>query len=182
MSEASFVRTDTPEGARFDVTPAPKAGAMGCLVAVCVIAAVALIFLGLKIGEGGVTFTAILWVPLLLGAAVVAVVHADKFPRVPVSLVVNGQGIRAGNHVFPGPEIAELILRHPTGAGRTYRAAPGSAGASIGQAAARQAQERSYALMVRLTSSSQPQVLAYGLTYDAGLTLLNDVQAVLRRR
>lgn len=180
-TEAHFVRTDTAEGARFEVTPAPAPGAQGCFFVGGYLIAGLIALGGLSLGIAGFLFSAVLWGPLLLVLWLVGKSSAEKYSRAPVTLIVNAHGITAGDRVFPAESIAELLLRHPSDdGGARYELESRSAGQAIGQSIAQEVRNRSFALMARLKSGSVPEVLVFGLTYNTGVALLNDVIATMK--
>lgn len=184
--EAHFTITETPDGAQFDVIPAAKPVSFGCMVA-CLYGMAALAGLialsGLSSGSGG----------QLLGGIVIGIPAAagifvfnrmgNKHSRAPVRLLVNPDGITVGQRFYPSADIRELILRlpHDTG-GSTMTTIHTSASAQTGAAIGMELRNRSYALMARVKSSSRPEILAFGLTYNVGDSLLKDVSAALNGR
>jgi hypothetical protein len=180
MAEAHFSRTDTAEGARFDVTPAPALKTRSALIGCGAIFAIGLGLAALTAGIGVFLLSAILWVPLLI-AAYLAKKTGDKYSRAPTTLIVSAGGIRAGDRHFAATDIAELLLQLPYDHGGVHReSAPRTTGAQVGTMVAQAQENRSYALMARLKSDSRPQVLVFGLTYNVGSALLSDVSGALQ--
>lgn len=180
MADAHFTRTDTAEGARFDVTPAPKLLARRLAIGLGVVTGL-VILVGASAAGGQVGFllSAILWGPLLGASLFSAAKGADPYPRVPTTLTVNAEGVRVGGTLFAARDIAEFIIQHPRDHGGTYVR---STTARIGDHIQNAHENRSFALMARLKSSSRPQLLVFGLTYNTGCALMNDVSAALNGR
>lgn len=180
MAEAYFTRTDTAEGARFDVTPAPKLGSQSALLGCISLIPLAIAFFAYR--SGGMVIlmvSGILWVPLLV-LILVAVMKGRRHDRKPTSLLVNAEGIRVDGRNIAARDIAELILQLPGDHGGRYVEGASRATASqVGRAVAVADENRSYALMARLRSDSRPQMLVFGLTPNVGRALLDDVSAVL---
>lgn len=180
-AEAHFVRTDTVEGACFEVTPAPKVAAQGCLLVFGYLFAGLIALGGLSLGVPGFLASSVLWGPLLLVLRLVRKSAAEKYSRAPVTLIVNAHGITAGDRDFPAESIVELLLRHPSDdGGARFELESRSGGQAIGRSIAHEVRNRSLALMARLKSGSAPEVLVFGLTYNTGVALVNDVIAAMK--
>lgn len=203
MNEAVFTRTDTPDGVRFDITPAPSPKGSGALLTVgggCMGLWVGLVMGGIAAIASFIVAAMILgeklgfFVCVMVGIGVVIwrVKRATRQFRSldptfkPARLVVSPAGITYDGGFLPAEDIAELTVRHPrdTGGYRAPRAlrerdgpAAGAynAGAQLGTALA----NRSFALMARRKSVSTPVLLVPGLTWNTGEALLNDVREAM---
>ena len=209
MNEAVFTSTETPQGRRFDVTPADappgsrlfQASSRGCFVlmgaAFVGIAAFVVLYYVIALvgallpGTHNGSFTGLL---SFAGAIAVVVWRARKgssstkrtLNRTPVSLLVNGARITREGVLIPASDIAELLLKHPNDRGgiRPASVTPefgtSAAGAyRMGQRMGAEILNRSFALMVRRRSISTPEILVEGLTWNTGEALMSDVMEAM---
>ncbi len=199
--EASFTRVDTDLGAEFRVIPAPVVGGIafltggGCVVA---LATLTIFFVGLALlyallinGVGPFLTVAFFTAPFWIPAAFVLrrrrrQFHIDAGPRDPVTLIVNAEGITAGGKHYPKGDIAELFCRHPQdhdGYKDQSITISDNASYNIGRSAgmkrALAAANTSFALMIRMKSSSAIDTLVSGLTPAVGKALNDDVVRAL---
>ena len=196
-SEALFIRTDTPNGVQFDVTPASQpagtnavlalgggcrglfTGAVLGLLAAIPIYLVASIFLG-----GLATLVSFV---VACGIVVLFTIKtAGKYRTVnpkphPTRLVVNPAGIQHPGGFVNADDIAELALRHPNDKGGYTISSyvSDSAAYNAGQRLGMELKNRTFALMVRRKSISTPEIIVRGLTWNAGEALLNDIRIAM---
>lgn len=161
-SEAHFTRSNTAEGAVFDITPA-----RGHPTALVLIFGLYGLAVFLKLLSPWSKW----WLLVLLAAGVLHFFHWKEFRRAPVTLLVSKEGIRAGASFYSIDDVRGLYVARPGSSGG-WEPLPDSE-ILLG------AQERSYALMVRLSSSSKLIPLARGLTMRTGKMLLGDISEIL---
>lgn len=184
--EAHFTSRETTDGTLFDVTPASKPFSFGCII-VCVYGLAAIgVFValsGLLAGDGGMLFGGLFFAAVIGVPTYLVNRKINEHDRAQVQMLVNMDGIAIGPRIYPTTDIRELILRFPYDAGgstmTTYHTSTAS---QLGAGAGMELRNRSYALMARLKSSSKPEILVFGLTYNVGESLLNDVNAALKGR
>lgn len=196
-SEAVFVRTDTPNGVQFDVTPASKpAGTSafltvggGCLglfngMFLGVFAAIpTYIISSLILGSGFGSLPAmavmcgiVVWFTLKTARRYRAFNPKSRQTR----LVVSSAGIQHPGGFVKADDIAELILRHPhERGGYTVSTYSDSAAYNTGRQLGAELRNRSFALMARCKSISTPEVIVHGLTWNVGEALLNDIREAM---
>lgn len=192
-NEASYTRTDTPQGAEFTVTPAAKvnllaeAGMFGCTVQFLpFIVGGLLIASGLSNGGGGGG-------ALLLGLVVVggyvalkALRPKAKDDRAPQKIIVSADGITAKGQHFAKAQIADLRLGHPGDLGvqrvEQWFDTSTSTGANLRDTANARLEQarRTLTIMARLKSSSEPIVLVERLTPYPGRDLLQDILEAMK--
>lgn len=180
--EAHFSITETPEGVQFDITPASKPASFGCMIVGLYGLTAFVAFIVMVQLSGGLLGGVIAAAPLLAGIYFLNR-KVNAHDRIPVRMLVNTSGITVGQQFYPSSDIRELIMRFPHDAGgSTMTTYHGSAAAQAGAGVGMELRNRSYALMARLKSSSQPEILAFGLTYNVGDSLLKDVSSALNGR
>lgn len=179
MAQAHFTRTDTAEGARFDIRPASKPASLTCMLIVAYGFTAMIIYFGATYDMLGPF--AILWLPLLAISIAATFATRDKFPRVPVTLIVNTDGVRANGAFVPRDAIAEFALRNTAGGNKDIWYDSRSMASTAGAAVQAAHQNAAWGLFVRLRSSSTPAILAFGLTPDTARALLNDVAEAMGR-
>lgn len=161
-SEASFTQHKGPQGITFHVKPARTTYSGYVFATVIYMAA-----LFLKAMGAGTVY----WMSLFVAGGVYHYLVWKRYRREPVTLIVNEEGLQAGSDYFARSEIHSVHLCQPWTNGG-YRLVDDN---PVGLARA----ERSYALMVRRTSSSKLLPIARGLSYRAGVMLRDDVVEAL---
>jgi hypothetical protein len=177
MAQAHFTRTDTAEGARFDIRPASKPVSLSCMLIIAYGFTAMIMYFGAKYNMLGPF--AILWLPLLVLSVIATVATRDKYPRVPVTLIVNHEGVHANGVLYPREAIAEFALRNTAGGGKDIWYNSRSMASTGGAAVAAAHQNVGWGLFARPRTSSTPVILAFGLTPDTARALLNDVSEAM---
>jgi hypothetical protein len=181
MNEALFTRTDTPQGVRFDVTPAPAVKTQGCMVMVGYGFSALVALWGLGGGIPGLLLSSLIWGPVLAATVFLGRHLSKEPPRKAVSLLVNEDGINVGGRHYAASDIVEFQLKLPgDDGGVKYEVYPSSGSATFGRLTAQRAKNRSYALMARMRSISRPEIIVFGLTWNTGEALMNDVSEAMK--
>lgn len=183
--EALFSAMETEQGVQFDIVPASMPASYGCMMVFLYIMAglgglVALS--GMVAGDDGSgAFWGGLFVAAVPAGGVLWIRRMNaRYERVPVKMVVNGNGITIGSRFFRSEDIRELVVKLPfDGGGAEMTQYHTGVASTAGAATGMEIRNRSYALMARLKSSSANEVLAFGLTYNVACSLLSDVNAAL---
>jgi hypothetical protein len=183
--EAFFSANETPDGVQFDIVPASMPASFGCLmVFLYVMAAIGgfVALSGMAAGEdGGGAFWGGAFIGAIAGGGILMFKRLNaRYARVPVRMVVTGQGITIGERLYRRDDIRELIVGLPFDKGgaemvQYHSGVAATAGAATGM----EIRNRSYALMARLKSSSKNEILAFGLTLNMARSLQSDVTAAL---
>lgn len=196
--EAHFTTTRTNEGMQFDIVPASMPASFGCLMTcVHILAGAGALYLAVMGGSlllagfvaNSVSFVASGVGLLAVSAGLILLLklyrkRINKHDRSPVRLLVNASGIKAGDRFYPADQIRELAFGLPFDNGgvemvqTTHTSISATAGTAIGM----EIRNRSHALMARLASGSDKEILAFGLTVNTARSLLDDVQAALNGR
>lgn len=181
--EAHFTATQTSDGVVFNVTPASMPASYGCMMFFLYLMAGigGLIAIGGLLGGEGGALIGGLFVGGIPAAGIVWIMKMNaRWERAPVEMLVNREGITIGARTYRAEDIRELIVKLPFDSGgaemtQVHTGVASTAGAVTGM----EIRNRSYALLARLKTSSENEVLAFGLTYHAACSLLNDVRAAL---
>lgn len=183
--EAHFSTTETEQGVQFDIVPASMPTSFGCMMVFLYLIAVlgGLVALSGLVagGEGGGALVGGLFVAAVPAAGILWFKRMNaRYARVPVQMVVNGNGITIGARFFRSEDIRELVVKLPFDhGGAEMTQYPSGVASTAGAATGMEIRNRSYALMARLKSGSANEVLAFGLTYNVACSLLTDVNAAL---
>ncbi len=199
--EAFFRRTATPSGVRFDVTPAEEFKSADLAIAKSTFTLIGFVVYALG-ALLAFAFLARIFGPIMgfvvtcLGGGWLIFHRRGKDvgkrsapERRPVSISIDASGMTWDGGQVPADDIAELVVRHPSDRGgeRPDRLAGPFAYEGVNRAAYNRGAKlraelnnRAYALMLRRRSISTPETIAFGLTWNAGEALRDDLLAAIR--